>query len=597
MNMKNLVLVFFAAIMILSCAKEDETITQLVKFTVKPAFNQQFKKAAVNSLNLSLEEEGNVTMKLYSDDNNPNVLYVYSIWKNKEAHTIHGEKSYTKELQGIAKKSLASKPEIMILGNTKPFPVASKELNIEDNEETLFFIFKVKDGYRDQVIKQFEKHITHTRTEKGNLFFDLYTVEGDKNTFVVYENWRNASAIWDIHMKQPYAEETGALLNKAIIGKLEAGMNFVSELNDEVLNTTYALEKQWEVSGFSMPESVFASPNHPWLYVSNVNMKGKVGYLSKLDKNGKVIAEKWIDGLAGPTGSDMFQGKLYVSDQKYLRIIDVEKGIIERTIKSETAISLNDVSISKNGQVFISDVPGGKIYTLKNNELVVWLESPEIHHPNGVLVDGDHLMVVDFGSEMNPQSPTDVPGSVYKVNISNKSVELVSTGEKLGKLDGVVKQDNGFLVSAPFTKEIHFVDNNNRYLIEESPFGAADINSDGENLYLPYIFGNKVASYKIVKEVWHRITTKEEYLEKCADVYYGEKAGKSVATKEGLISGNFGGKELKGTWDWNGKYFSRTSTIGDIDLGHDDLVIEVTPTKMRLTLQKGDGISVVYEKK
>ncbi|SDW83076.1 hypothetical protein SAMN05444411_102265 [Lutibacter oricola] len=310
-----------------------------------------------------------------------------------------------------------------------------------------------------------------------------------------------------------------------------------------------------------------------------------------------MVEEKWIEGLSGPCGSDLYQGKLYVADQKFVRIIDVEKGKIIKSIKSETAVSLNDVSITSEGKVFISDVPGGKIYTINNNKLEIWLESAEIHHPNGVLVQGEDLIVVDFGKEMNAKSTTDIPGSVYKVNISNKSVKLVSTGKKLGKLDGVVSQDRGLFISAPFTKEIYFVDNNNRYLIKNSPFGAADINSDGKNLYLPYIFGNKVASYKIVKEKWHRITSKEEYLKKCADVYYGEKGGKSVATKNGIIKGNFDGKELKGTWDWNGTFFSRISTIGDIDLGHDDLVIEVTPTKMRLTLQKGAGISVVYSKK
>ena len=595
--MKNLVLVFIAAIMISSCSKEDKTITQLVKFTVKPAFNQQFKKAAVNSLNLSLEEEGNVAMKLYSDDNNPNVLYVYSIWKNKEAHTIHGEKSYTKELQVIAKKSLASKPEIMILGYTKPFPVASKELNIEDKEETLFFIFKVKDGYRDQVIKQFEKHITNTRKEKGNLFFDLYTVEGDENTFVVYENWRNASAIWDIHMNQPYAKETGALLNEAIVGKLEAGMNFVSELNEDTLNGTFTLVKQWEIDGFNMPESIFTSPNHEWIYVSNVNMKGGVEHISKVSKDGKVIEDKWIDNLSGPCGSDMYQGKLYVADQKFVRIIDIEKGEVIKSLESKTAVSLNDVSISKNGQVFISDVPGGKIYTIKNNQLEIWLDTPEIYHPNGVLVQGEDLIVVDYGKEMNPQSPTNVLGSVYRVNIASKYIKPIPSGHQLGVLDGVVAYKNGYLVSAPMAKEVYYLTENERTLLKSFPFGPADINIDGENLYLPYIFGDKIASYKIEKEQWKTLKTKEEFLNNVADNYYGDIGGKSVATKDGKILGNFGGKELKGTWTWNGEYFSRTSTLGDLDLGHDDIVIEVTPTKMRLTLQKGKGISVVYEKK
>ncbi|WP_075590172.1 antibiotic biosynthesis monooxygenase [Labilibacter marinus] len=592
--MKNVLLAMLSLLLLASCSKENKMLTQLVKFNIKPEFREEFEKASINSLTQSLKEPGNIEMKLFADDNDPSVMYVYSRWKNKEAHTAHGEYSYSHNLKKLAQKSLQSPPQIMLLNETKPavnHPI--KQVNPEDKEETLFFIFKVKDGYREQVLKQFEKHITNTHNEVGNILFDLYTLEGDENTFVVYENWRSKSALWDVHMKQAYSQETGALLKQAVEGDLSKYMSFVTEVHDNS-KTIYAIKKQWEVSGFSMPESVFASSNHPWLYVSNVNMKGKGGYISKLSKDGKIVEEKWIDGLAGPTGSDMYNDNLYVADQKYLRIIDVKKGELVQSIKSESAISLNDVSISKSGQIFISDVPGGKIYTLKDDQLVVWLKTPKIHHPNGILVDGDQLMVVVFGSEMNPQSPTDVPGSVYQVNISDKSVKAISTGDKLGFLDGLVSHNKGFFVSAPFAKEVYYVNDNDRVLVETLPYGPADINTDDDNLYLPYIFGDKVAAYKIVKETWKRVTTKEEYLELCADNYYGDAGGSSVASKDGKISGSFGGKELKGTWEWKGEFFSRTSTLGDMDLGYDELLIEVTDTKMRLTLDKGNGISIVY---
>lgn len=96
---------------------------------------------------------------------------------------------------------------------------------------------------------------------------------------------------------------------------------------------------------------------------------------------------------------------------------------------------------------------------------------------------------------------------------------------------------------------------------------------------------------------WHRITTKAEYLVKCADVMFGDAEGSSIATTEGEIHGKFGDQVLSGTWDWDGEYFYRTSTLGDLDLGSDWIVIEVTPTKMRLTLEKGNGPQVVYDRK
>lgn len=211
--------------------KNQNTMNLLVKFTVKPEFTEVFTQASIKSLRASLKEAGNVEMKLYSDDKKPNELYVYSRWKDADAYELHKEFSYSHEIKELAGKALASAPIIMKLGETKFAPMHDKNsVNTKDKEKTLFFIFKIKDGYREQVIKRFEDHVANTHHEKGNLFFDFYTVDGADDTFVVYENWRNAAAIWEIHMKQPYAEKTGALLNEAIIGNMEDGMNFITEI-------------------------------------------------------------------------------------------------------------------------------------------------------------------------------------------------------------------------------------------------------------------------------------------------------------------------------------------------------------------------------
>lgn len=50
------------------------------------------------------------------------------------------------------------------------------------------------------------------------------------NTLAVYEYWRNESAVWGIHHKQPYSEIADALMKEAVVGDMGKYMNFVSAL-------------------------------------------------------------------------------------------------------------------------------------------------------------------------------------------------------------------------------------------------------------------------------------------------------------------------------------------------------------------------------
>lgn len=204
----------------------------LVKFTVKLESTKDFKKACLESIKESRKESGNVEMKLYIDTNKPNVFFVYSRWKNEAAYATHQTLAHSINIAKVAKESLLEEPQIMELGQTNPaINHDLKQVNVEDKEETIFFIFKVKEGYRERIIERFATHIKHTVTEEGNLFFDFYTIGGNENTFVVYENWRNKSELWDIHMKKPYSEVTGKLIQKALVSEMEQYMNFVTEVN------------------------------------------------------------------------------------------------------------------------------------------------------------------------------------------------------------------------------------------------------------------------------------------------------------------------------------------------------------------------------
>ena len=370
--------------------------------------------------------------------------------------------------------------------------------------------------------------------------------------------------------------------------------------SEELITNDFSVAIKWELDGFKMPESVYASPNHKWLYVSNTNGAAP-GFISRVSKDGVIDNLNWTTGLTAPTGSDIYKNTLYVADQKQVHLINLDNGSIIKSYTDNEAGSLNDLTINqKTGQVFISDVPGGKIYTIENDKLVVWLQSDKIPFPNGVFVENNTLVVANYGLEngeglMRKEWKPEDFGSLYNIDITSKKVTLITSSNKKGVFDGVTSFNGVLLASSNPTGQLFTFDGDKSYLIDASSKGIADINTDGEIIYAPYIFDNKLIAYQPVS--WDRITTKEGYIEKGADNYYGDEGGTSIATSDGIIKGNFGGQELKGTWNWEGEYFCRTSTLGTMDLGSDCIQIDVTDTKMRLILNKGAGMSVVYDKK
>ncbi len=359
---------------------------------------------------------------------------------------------------------------------------------------------------------------------------------------------------------------------------------------------TYTLKQLWEIDGFSMPESVLATPNSDYIYVSNVNGSNP-GFISRLTKDGKVDNLKWVEGLDSPTGLALHGDLLYTGSSSRVDVIDVEKGKLVKSIVSKEAKTLNDVAITKEGKVFVSDVLGGKIYTIEDGKLIKWLEAKEIIHPNGLYIDGNNLIVADFAGGLKPDfSPKDY-GSVYKISLADKSITVVKDGDKVGGLDGIEKFNNGFLVSSNPNGELYSINKSGRSLVGALEKGIADIDVSENTLYAPFLFGNKLIAYNLVPEKWTRLKTKNDYLKYGADNYYGEAGGMSVATSDGKIKGEFAGQQLSGTWEWKDTYFCRTSNLGDLDLGYNCIAIDVTNTKMRLTLDKGTGLQVVYVKK
>jgi quinol monooxygenase YgiN len=208
-------------------------VNQIVKFDVKPEHAATFKAALVENKKGADQETGCLELKLFVDNANPSLFFAYERFEDEAAVAHHTQQPYTQRAFELMEIALQSPADVLKLGETTPAPLYEanpKKANPEDELFIIFFIFKIKDGYRENLLKQFEKHVECTRREEeGNILFDLYTIDGQDDTLAVYEHWRKESDVWDIHFNQPYAVETGQLMHEAVVGDLEPYMNFVTE--------------------------------------------------------------------------------------------------------------------------------------------------------------------------------------------------------------------------------------------------------------------------------------------------------------------------------------------------------------------------------
>ena len=141
----------------------------IVKFTAKPEHRDSFAKTLKEAQEATKKEDGNIEIRVFVSKDDENIFFVYERWADRAAITSHDNEPHTKKLMEVGKTALKTKPDFYFLGDTHPLPDHSKSANPEDEVFIIFFIFKLKSEYREQLIQQFEDHITHTRKEeKGN---------------------------------------------------------------------------------------------------------------------------------------------------------------------------------------------------------------------------------------------------------------------------------------------------------------------------------------------------------------------------------------------------------------------------------------------
>ena len=253
----------------------------------------------------------------------------------------------------------------------------------------------------------------------------------------------------------------------------------------------HSLVKKWETDTLlKTPESVLYDAKGKVLYVSNIDGtpdgKDGKGSIGKVGLDGKIIAVDWVKGLNAPKGMGLYKDKLYVADLTEVVVIDITKGEIVQRIPVEGSVFLNDITIDKNGVIYVSDTRGFKVYRIEKGFVVTLLQN--LKGPNGLLVVADELLLLDRGTLFKMADSNNLTNICTGMDPATDGIEMV--------------QKNEYIVSC-WGGVIYYVyaNGNKQTLLDtrEQKINTADIGYDAKNriVYVPTFYKNGIVAYEL----------------------------------------------------------------------------------------------------
>ncbi len=221
-------------------------------------------------------------------------------------------------------------------------------------------------------------------------------------------------------------------------------------------------------------QAVWHAKSRTW-FISNLGggislKKDHYGWISQTDEKGTIIHEFWIgktEGMHAPSGMTVTADYLYVCDREGVYEIDIANRKINQFYKINGASFLNDVVISKNGDLYVSDFFANKIYKISKETRVseVWLDTPLLKAPDGLYLDNNTLIVASWGKLSNPDSfETSELGDLLSIDLKTKKIETLVS--KLGNLEGITKAGNDYYITDWFSGKVLKVEVKKKTVVE-----------------------------------------------------------------------------------------------------------------------------------
>lgn len=243
-----------------------------------------------------------------------------------------------------------------------------------------------------------------------------------------------------------------------LIGAIIFNISCQKNSNENVVNTG-AVEEVAEPTIekiYDAPDqAVWHAPTKTW-FVSNLGGgisldRDNYAWITKTDAEGNVIDPFWIDkkqGLHAVSGMIVTENLLFACDRDGVYEIDIAEGKIKNFYKLDGGEFINDIAMADNGDLYISDFFGNKIYKIPADTKIpeVWLKTPRLESPDGLYMDNGKLVVGSWGVLKEPNSfDTTKLGDLLSIDLETKEISVLV--KELGNLEGITKAGDYFYIT------------------------------------------------------------------------------------------------------------------------------------------------------
>ncbi|OSY88577.1 hypothetical protein WH52_05470 [Tenacibaculum holothuriorum] len=253
------------------------------------------------------------------------------------------------------------------------------------------------------------------------------------------------------------------------------------------------LEFLWETDSLLTDiESAIYDDKSNTIYTTNINghwlKKNGKGFISKVNLEGKITNLKWINNIEGPTGTAIYNNKLYVADFDKVLKINISTGEIEKSCLIKGTERINDLTVSNNGAIYGTATKTGKLFAINNGKTTIL--NNNLNWPNGVLFENGKLLV-GLGDK-----------TVSFFDLKNQTQKLLTNG--ISNPDGIVPIGNGDYLISSWEGMIHYVtkDGKKTLLLDtrKEKINAADITyiPSKKMVLVPAMLQNKLMAYKLI---------------------------------------------------------------------------------------------------
>jgi hypothetical protein len=225
---------------------------------------------------------------------------------------------------------------------------------------------------------------------------------------------------------------------------------FVTTSALAIAQTSTPATPLWSLTeGLDSPESVYYDAASGFVFSSQIGGDASArdgnGRIVKLTLDGKLIDANWAKGLDAPKGMRAYRGTLYVADIDQVVGFEIKSGREVSRVKIADAKFLNDLCTGPDGAIYTTDSFANRVWVIRNGAASLFSDAPQLLLPNGILVDGNKVLVATDGNAGRGGGGT--PGSLFAIDIATKAVTQV-TMQSIGTPDGLESDGSGGYITS-----------------------------------------------------------------------------------------------------------------------------------------------------